>query len=56
MMQLLKNLWKDEEAPTAVEYAVMVAGVAIIVIVAAKYLGDQVSTTFKNVGDQVPGT
>lgn len=56
MLQTLKRLWKDEEAPTAVEYAVMVAVIALVVIVGARYLGSQVNTTFNNAGSQVPGT
>lgn len=55
MVKWLQQLWKDEEAPTAVEYAVMVAMVAVIVIAAARYLGQQVSSTFSTVGSQVPG-
>ncbi len=56
MVKFLRQLWKDEEAPTAVEYAVMVAVVALIVIVGARYLGQQVNATFSTVGSSVPGT
>ena len=39
MLQQLKNLIKDEEAPTAVEYALMVACVAVAIIAGAYTLG-----------------
>ena len=55
LTRMLKNLWTDEEAPTAVEYAVMVAVIALIVIVGAKALGTAVNTTFTTAAQQVPG-
>jgi pilus assembly protein Flp/PilA len=55
MTQMLMKLWKDEEGPTAVEYAVMVAVIALVVILGAQFLGTQVSTTFQNAGSRVPG-
>jgi pilus assembly protein Flp/PilA len=55
LTRVLKNLWTDEEAPTAVEYAVMVAVIALIVIVGAKALGTAVNTTFTTAAQQVPG-
>jgi pilus assembly protein Flp/PilA len=55
MKQMLMKLWKDEEAPTAVEYAIMVAVIALIVIVGAGMLGTNVNTTFANAAGKVPG-
>jgi pilus assembly protein Flp/PilA len=40
------RLIKDEEAPTAVEYALMVAGIAVVIIVAVWALGHSVSSRF----------
>lgn len=53
MIKSLRKLWKDEEAPTAVEYALMVAAVAVVIIAAAFLLGTNVSTKFVNVAGHV---
>ena len=55
MTQLMMRLWKDEEGPTAVEYAVMVAIIALVVIVGGGLLGDAVNKTFKDAAGKVPG-
>lgn len=43
------------EGATAVEYALMVALIAIVIIVAVTLLGQNVSTTFSSVAEEVPG-
>ena len=43
MLEQLKKLIKDEEAPTAVEYALMVAGIAVASS-AARLLGRNANT------------
>lgn len=55
MLQTLKRLWKDEDAPTAVEYAIMVAVIGLVIIVGAQFLGTQVNATFNAAGSAVPG-
>ena len=52
-MQLIKRFWADEEAPTAVEYALMVALIAVIIILAVTFLGRTIANTFNYVGGQV---
>ncbi len=54
MMQKLKMLWNDEAAPTAVEYGLMVALIAVIIIAGAALLGTNVNTTFNNVAGKMP--
>jgi pilus assembly protein Flp/PilA len=53
MLKNIKRLLKDEEAPTAVEYALMVAGVAVLIIVAVWFLGGSVSNKFSQVGSSI---
>jgi pilus assembly protein Flp/PilA len=53
MIEQLKNLAKDEEAPTAVEYALMVAGIALAVILAVTNLGGTVNTRFTNANTRI---
>jgi pilus assembly protein Flp/PilA len=49
MLEQLKKLVKDEEAPTAVEYALMVAGIAVVVIGGAWALGSTTNDALQNV-------
>ena len=53
MLEQLKNLVKDEEAPTAVEYAIMVAGIAVAVVIGVYALGDAVDGKFQNAEDGI---
>jgi pilus assembly protein Flp/PilA len=45
----------DEEGQTLVEYGLLLALIAIIVIVALLFLGPIVSNIFSNVGGQLEG-
>ena len=53
MLSMLKQLWKDEEGPTAVEYALMLALIAVVIIVAVRLLGTNVSTRFNEVATTI---
>jgi pilus assembly protein Flp/PilA len=53
MVKNLVRLLKDEEAPTAVEYALMVAGIAVVIIVAVYALGGKVSSRFDQVSKSI---
>jgi pilus assembly protein Flp/PilA len=55
MIEKIKNFLKDEAGVTSVEYAVMAALIALVVIAGATYLGNQTNDTFNTIGDQVPG-
>jgi pilus assembly protein Flp/PilA len=46
MTKMLMTLWKDEEAPTAVEYGIMVALIAVAIIVAVGGVGDALNGVF----------
>jgi len=56
MLKNIKRLLKDEEAPTAVEYALMVAGIAVVIIAAVWFLGTTVSSKFSEVGQSIGAT
>lgn len=49
MKQMLMKLWKDEEAPTAVEYGIMVALIAVAIIITVTALGGRLSALFGEV-------
>jgi pilus assembly protein Flp/PilA len=54
-MKLLSRLWKDEEGATAVEYGIMVALIALVIIAGVTALGVNLRTTFNTAGAAVPG-
>ena len=45
----VKQFLKDEDGPTAVEYAVMLALIVVVCIAAITTLGTNASSTFSNV-------
>jgi pilus assembly protein Flp/PilA len=47
---------RSEEGATAVEYALMVALIAVVIIVAVTFLGVATSDKFQQVGDAVAST
>jgi pilus assembly protein Flp/PilA len=56
LYQQLVRFVKDEDGPTAVEYAVMLALIVVVCITAITALGTAASNTFNNVGAAVAGS
>lgn len=54
MLQKAKELLVSEEGATATEYAVMLALIIIVSIVAITVLGNKVNNTFQNIADRLP--
>jgi len=54
--QHLVNFLKNEDGPTAVEYAVMLALIIVVCISAITVLGSNANNTFSYVGTQVGNT
>src|SRR5262249_15135381 len=52
----VKSFLKDEQGPTAVEYAVMLALIIVVCIAAITALGTNANATFTTVGNAVGGT
>lgn len=48
-MKHLLNFLRDEEGASAVEYALLVAGIAALIILVVYTLGDKVNVTLDNV-------
>ena len=46
---MLKKFIRNEEGATAIEYGLIAAGIAAIVITAVYNLGSKVNTTFTNI-------
>ncbi len=51
--QALVNFLKNEDGPTAVEYAVMLALIIVVCVTAITTLGTNANATFQAVGSQV---
>ena len=51
--KLLVKFIKNEDGPTAVEYAVMLALIIVVCITAISTLGSNAKNTFNNVGNAV---
>lgn len=49
----MKRFLVSEDGPTAVEYAVMLALIVVVCLVAIQALGTNTSTTFTNIGNSL---
>ncbi|MBU4556368.1 MAG: Flp family type IVb pilin [Actinobacteria bacterium] len=49
----MRTWLEDEEGATAVEYGLMVAGIAMLIILAVWALGGSLSTLFTNVANRI---
>ena len=47
--QFVRNLYQQEDGPTAVEYAVMLALIIVVCLTAITTLGQNANATFKTV-------
>ena len=53
MIERIKGLIKDEEGATMVEYALMVALIAVICITAVTLIGQRAAVKFQNTADHL---
>ena len=49
MIKKLINFLKDEEGATAVEYGILVAAIAAVIVFVVYQVGDKVNTAFETV-------
>ena len=54
-MNLITRLWKDEEGASAVEYGLLIALIATIIIAGVTTVGEEVSETFDEMGSSLAG-
>jgi pilus assembly protein Flp/PilA len=52
-MKTLMRFFKDEEGVTAIEYGLIAALIAVVIIIAVAAVGTSLSTTFQNVSTHV---
>ena len=55
-MKMLKKLFKNEEGQTLVEYGLIIALIAVLLIVALTTLKNKVKETFEAAGNAMPAT
>ena len=53
-MKALARLWRDDEGATAVEYALIIAAIAGLIIAVVFVLGGKIKNTFNNVQSAMP--
>jgi pilus assembly protein Flp/PilA len=54
MLEQIKKFFKDEEGATAVEYGLLVALIAAVIVVTVSTLGTKINTAFTTVNDKLP--
>lgn len=54
MIKNLRKLFRDQEGATAVEYGLIVAAIAGLIIVVVFLLGGKVNNAFNNVAGHLP--
>lgn len=53
MVEKLKSFLKDQTAATAIEYALVAAGISIVIVAAVNGIGTKLNTTFSSVSTQL---
>lgn len=53
LLKLKKALWKDESGATAIEYGLLAALIAVVIIGAVATLGRTLDDTFESVNTQI---
>jgi pilus assembly protein Flp/PilA len=53
MLKSLKRLWTDDEGASAVEYGLVVAGIAAVIIVIVFLIGGKLNNTLSTVANKL---
>ena len=56
MKELLINFFKDEDGVTAIEYGLIAALIAVVIITAVTLVGDSLENTFNYIGGEIDAT
>lgn len=54
LQTLLARLTKDQEGQDLTEYALLVAVIALVVVLAAVFFGQELSSWFQNISNAIP--
>ncbi len=55
LTQIIKNFWNDESGATAVEYGLMVALIAVVIIGSVQLVGTNLDTVFGAIATALQG-
>jgi pilus assembly protein Flp/PilA len=55
-MEKLTEFLKDEQGVTSIEYALIAALIAIVIVVALNFVGNQLENTYDTVASRLQGT
>jgi pilus assembly protein Flp/PilA len=55
-MTFLKNFMQNDEGVTAIEYALIAALIAVVLIASLTFLGTSLKVMFTNIGNKIPQT
>ena len=53
-MNFIKNFMHDDDGVTAIEYGLIAALIAVVIILAVKLIGERLDGTFDSVGNALP--
>jgi len=53
MNQFMSRFLKDESGATAIEYGLIAAGIAVVIIAAVNTVGSELTGTFEDVSDSL---
>jgi pilus assembly protein Flp/PilA len=51
MKQMAKAFWQDEQGASAIEYGLLVALIAVVIITAVSTIGTNLNTVFTKIAD-----
>jgi len=54
VIRFIQDLARDEDGVTAIEYGLIAALIAVVIIAAVEAVGGGVSSTFNSVADKLP--
>ncbi len=52
-MNMFSRFLRDESGATAIEYGLIAAGIAVVIITAVNLVGTSLSTTFTNIAGKI---
>lgn len=55
-VQAAKQFWNDEEGVTAIEYGLIAALIAVVIVGAVQLIGENLDATFTTINNKLTGT
>ncbi len=55
LMTAMKAFWNDEEGATAIEYGLIAALIAVVILAAVSTIGTNLNTVFEKIGKCIGG-